>query len=88
MESHQEIEDLILQIKIELCENKNALIQRLIYVGTGVLSPDEFQGYLIQIEQIQASIQRKEEAIIQLQALSGYLYCASLNAAHLRRNSF
>ena len=88
MEGQQEIEDLILQIKIELCQNQNSLLQALIHIDMGGLDPPDVQGYLLQIEQIKASIQRKEQAIVQLQALSSYLYCTALNVAHLRRNSF
>ena len=88
MDDQQEIEDLILQIKIELCEKQSALLQRLIDIVSGALSSAELQECLMQIDQIRASIQRKEDALTQLQALSGYFNCTFLNVTYLRRKSF
>ena len=84
MEDQQEIQNLIQQIKMELSEKEDTLLETFLHAVSGTRSVDELHECYSQIERILFAIKKQKEALVQLQALSAYLYYSSLNVAHLR----
>ena len=77
------IERLIIEIKRELVQKRNLLRQKMENFAIGgffVNDVGDVERQLSQVQTIEASIKSKELAIMQLQAVPGYLHCMGMNA--------